>query len=120
MPRMIGTIIKISDPLSDAFTATLIPLVMLLICCKGRVVECLKEIRKRSLFGGLFFCLHSLRWYLLVYLVCFGLAWFFVIGVHRLLVAVDVQDSRLILKYPWPRSNVEIDWRDVNEAKISR
>src|SRR5207249_1150734 len=58
------------------------------------------------------------RWHAFLFVLAFCASLALVVGTHRLFCAIKASDEELKLEYPWPRSNVRLNWSDITEAKV--
>lgn len=96
----------------------LVPAYVLFLLAKRKLKKCRNEVQSRNLAEALRFPFWQLRWHLLFAVVAFAISVALVVGIHRHFVGIDAGDARLTLDYPWPRSDVRLDWRDVTQANV--
>jgi len=110
--------LSLGNPWLEIGVAMLISAYVLILLSKVKLKNCGYEIKTRGFAAALPFCLKQLRWYFFSAVLAFGASLALVVGTHRLFVGLEVDDSGLILHYPWPRSNVHLALAAVTESKI--
>ena len=90
----------------------------LFLISKGGFRRCRHEIHKRGFTAALPFCFWQFRWHPIFIVFAFGASLALVVGTHRLFDRIETGDAGLTLDYPWPRSDVHLNWEDVTASKV--
>src|SRR4051794_25023627 len=95
-----------------------IPTYVLFLFARGKLKKSVIELRNRNVYNSLAFFSYHLRWYLVGVVFAFALSFALVVGTHRLFVGIEPTEKQLILHYPWPRSNVRLNWDEIAQSDV--
>lgn len=110
--------VSLADPWTHIVAIMLLPTYVLLRLSKSKIKQCRHAIISRNPIGVLCFWLWQLRWHVLCGVLVFGVSLLLVVGTARLFAGIETSESGLTLDYPWPRSNVYLNWKEVTESKV--
>jgi hypothetical protein len=110
--------VSLANPWWHVGAFMLLPTYLLFFLSRERLRKCSEEIQNRGFLPALPLSLWQLRWYLAVGLLAFGISVALVVGTRQLFIGVGTEDKRLTLEYPWPRSDVHLNWGDVSKANM--
>ena len=83
----------------------------------GNLRKCWHEIRDRGA-AALPSCFWRFRWHAVFMAFAYGATLALVVGLHRLFAGIETSETGLTLDYPWPRSDVYLDWKDVTAFTV--
>jgi hypothetical protein len=110
--------VSFANPWLHAGAIMLVPAYVLFLLARRKLKKCGNEIQSRNLAAALRFCFLQLRWHVLSAALAFAISVALVVGINRLFVGIEAGDTRLTLDYPWPRSNVHLNWEDITQANV--
>lgn len=112
--------IYITNPWQQILPGTAVFTVIGWYFLKNRFADSWRDIRARGLRASWLSCLWRLRWHFLCAIAAFFFWTAGVAGLQKCFYGFEDTGANLVLRYPWPRSDVVLKWSEIDDVRVEQ